>query len=70
MKRPGVDWYSSTRCQGRGLRCDFALRMPQNKNLISTFSRFFTNLVWPFLQSFVRVLGLYDLYAYNGMCLG
>ena len=42
MKRPGVDWYSSTRCQGRELRFAFGLNSPPRLFLISHFSSFFS----------------------------
>ena len=52
MKRLPFDGYSSTGWQGRELRFAFGLNSPLNQNLITTFSRFFAKLFWPFPQSF------------------
>ena len=70
VSRLDFDWYSSTGCQGRGLRCDFALYRAPRWISEFKFPSFFPKLFWPFLQSFVRPLGLDLLCAYNRMCLG
>ena len=70
MKRLGFDWYRFTGCQGRELRCDFGLNQAPMWISEFKFPSFFPQLFWPFLQSFVRVLVLCGLCAYNGMSLG
>ena len=70
VSRSGFDCYSFTGYQAREQCCDFGLNWPPMLFLISHFSSLFFKVVWPFLQSFMRVLGLCGLCAYNGMNLG
>ena len=54
----GFGCYSFRRLLARELRCDLGLNWPPMLFLISHFSSFFLKVVWPFLQSSMRVLGL------------
>ena len=64
------DWYCFSEVPGSDWDLCLILKRPLSTILDPRFSSFFLQFFCPFLQSFVRVLGLACLCAYNGMSLG
>ena len=63
----GFGCYSFRRLQARTPRCDFGLKRALSVISVSTFSKLFSNFVWPFLAVSGRVLVIPGLYMYIGV---
>ena len=64
------DWYCFSEVQGSDWDLCLILKRPLSTISDPRFSSFFLKSFWPFLQCFMRPLGLCGLLAYNRMILG